>query len=780
MPEDTSMQQTREPGQPGPVSPTRLPYRRAGVFLAGMLLLLAATATYVVFRDRAEIWRSAHENALNVALGLESASSVVLSQTVISLRGIAKDLESPHPEERRHADSLRNAMRYDPVSFYLGIVDGDGTMTVVGRDGAPAAAVVHDVLAAKVQRPREPGLGVQALFQLPDDESRWFMPITLVPESGAVDGPYVFGLVSVRQMAAGADTLRLLPDSYATFATADGRRLVRYRKDSDTLEVGGPPLPEERLREMVAPRGSFEMHNSITGRPQLAGYAHSTALPLIVAAVMPTRGLYIQWLRESSGPVVVLLMGMAGVVVFGLRLQAALLRQSMFLAKEQYRADHDMLTRLLNRDAFMRRIDEAIAADPRRPFSIVLMDINNFKDINDTLGHAAGDEVLRITGRRMRTKLNEDGAIVARLGGDELGVFTRRTPTHEPLEALCQRLQDCLGEPIVLTGVELELAACMGAALFPEDARTASELLRCADIAMYAGKCDLRPCTRYVETMDQFAPEGLALKAEFAKALREGQLAVVYQPKVRLADGTLAGVEALARWEHPVRGPVPPGRFVPLAENSELVHPFTSFILETALAQSARWHALGHAVPVAVNVSVNNLLDHAFVEKVHAVLERLGVPPRLLELEVTESAVMRHPETVVKRLGALRELGVRLSIDDFGTGYASLSYLKRLPVHALKIDMSFILHMEQDEADQRIVRSATQLGHGFGMTVVAEGVESARAANLLLEYGCDFAQGYHFSRPLSPADLEAQWLARAPTVHEERQAARKVGSGQQA
>jgi len=315
--------------------------------------------------------------------------------------------------------------------------------------------------------------------------------------------------------------------------------------------------------------------------------------------------------------------------------------------------------------------------------------------------------------------------------------------------------------------VELELAASMGAAVYPEDARSASELLRCADIAMYTAKSELSPFVRYAEQMDQFAPEGLALKAEFAKALRERTLGVVYQPKVRLADGALVGVEALARWDHPVRGMVPPGRFVPLAENSELVHPFTAFILETALTQVARWLALGHAVPVAVNVSVNNLLDHGFIEKVHTLLEQLAVPARLLELEVTESAVMRHPESVVKRLRALRELGVHLSIDDFGTGYASLSYLKRLPVHALKIDMSFVLHVEHDPADQRIVRSATQLAHGFGMTVVAEGVESANAATLLAEYGCEHAQGYHFARPMTAKELETQWLARAASEHEE-------------
>jgi diguanylate cyclase (GGDEF)-like protein len=737
------------------------------VFLAGMLLLLAATAAYVVLHERSELWRRAHENALNVALGLESTSAVLLAQPVLSLKGIGKDLAGAERLDATATDSLRNAMRYDPVSVFLGVEAMDGALTVIGRDGRRPLASITDALRERIARPQAGGLAVQQLIQLPGQEA-WYMPITLAAGGTDASGAFVFALVSARQMVTGADSLRLLPDSYVTFAAADGRRLLRYRKDSDTLEVNGPPLPLERLQEM-APRaqGSFEMDNSITGRPQLAGYARSTVLPMYVAAVVPTHGLVLEWVRGSTGPVVVLLMGMAGVVVFGLSLRAALVRQSLFLAREQYRADHDMLTRLFNRDAFMRRVDAHIAAHPRQSFAVVLLDICNFKDVNDTLGHLAGDEVLRIIGRRMRAQLADAEVLVARLGGDELSVCAFRAHTAGALDALRQRLQACIGEPIVLSGVELELAASMGAAVYPEDARSASELLRCADIAMYTAKSELSPFVRYAEQMDQFAPEGLALKAEFAKALRERTLGVVYQPKVRLADGALVGVEALARWDHPVRGMVPPGRFVPLAENSELVHPFTAFILETALTQVARWLALGHAVPVAVNVSVNNLLDHGFIEKVHTLLEQLAVPARLLELEVTESAVMRHPESVVKRLRALRELGVHLSIDDFGTGYASLSYLKRLPVHALKIDMSFVLHVEHDPADQRIVRSATQLAHGFGMTVVAEGVESANAATLLAEYGCEHAQGYHFARPMTAKELETQWLARAASEHEE-------------
>jgi diguanylate cyclase (GGDEF)-like protein len=750
-------------------SPWRSPYRRASVFLALMLALLAATAAYVVLHERRELWRRAQENALNVALGLESASGVLLAQPVLSLNGIGKDLAGAERLDATTAiESLRNAMRYDPVSVYLGVESMDGAMMVVNHDGRRPPAAITDALRDRIVRPGTGGLAVQQLIQMPG-QAAWYMPITLAAGGTDASGAFVFALVSARQMVAGADSLRLLPDSYVTFAAADGRRLVRYRKDSDTLDVNGPPLPLERLEVMSArPQGSFEMLNSITGTPQLAGYARSTVLPMYVAAVVPTRGLVVEWVRESTGPVVVLLMGMAGVVVFGLRLRAALVRQSLLLAREQYRADHDMLTRLFNRDAFMRRVDAHIAASARQAFAVVLLDICNFKDVNDTLGHLAGDEVLRIIGRRMRAQLADAEVLVARMGGDELAVCAFRAHAGEELDALRRRLQGCIGEPIVLNGVELELAASMGVAVFPEDARSASELLRCADIAMATAKTDLSPFVRYAEHLDQFAPEGLALKAEFAKALRERTLGVVYQPKVRLADGALAGVEVLARWDHPVRGLVPPGRFVPLAENSELIHPFTLFILETALAQVARWHAQGYAVPVAVNVSVNNLLDHGFIEKIRTLLERLAVPPRLLELEVTESAVMRHPETVVKRLRALRDLGVHLSIDDFGTGYASLSYLKRLPVHALKIDMSFILHMEHDPADQRIVRSATQLAHGFGMTVVAEGVESANAATLLAEYGCEHAQGYHFARPMLAQELEAQWLARTASGHDAR------------
>jgi diguanylate cyclase (GGDEF)-like protein len=386
--------------------------------------------------------------------------------------------------------------------------------------------------------------------------------------------------------------------------------------------------------------------------------------------------------------------------------------------------------------------------------------LNRFKEINDTLGHAAGDRVLAEIGERLRRRFSGSDTCVARLGGDELAVLAPGVVANT-LESLSNRLLECLGRTTLPGGAELELTASIGAAVYPQDARTPSELLRCADIAMYAAKEELSAFCRYQEVMDQFTPEMLALQSELGKALREGLLRVAYQPKVRLPGGELIGFEALARWTHPTLGPIPPSRFVPLLDNTELVHPFTQHMLRAACEQVVAWKAKGHCVPISVNISANNLLDSGFVDKVHAILDSLALEPSLLELEVTESAVMRHPDTMLKRLREIAALGVRLSIDDFGTGYASLVYLKQLPVHTLKIDRGFVTNLTDDAADQRIVRSSIQLAHSFGMTVVAEGVETAGAARELHAYGCDFAQGNFFAYPQSAAEIEAQWLEPA-------------------
>jgi diguanylate cyclase (GGDEF)-like protein/PAS domain S-box-containing protein len=429
------------------------------------------------------------------------------------------------------------------------------------------------------------------------------------------------------------------------------------------------------------------------------------------------------------------------------------------LQHQEYLASHDSLTGLLNRYSFQSFVQDRIELAVAQPFGVVLMDLNRFKEINDTLGHHAGDAVLRELGKRLQAYFGKGPGFVARLGGDEISVCAPLAGGAEELERLCNVLQEMVGQPITVDGVPLELTASLGGAIYPDDAKTPSDLLRCADIAMYVAKRELRSQQRYHAALDNFSSESLALQADFARAIRGNGLSLVYQPKVHMVSGALVGVEALSRWVHPTLGPVSPATFVTLAETTELIHPFTEFVLREALAQSQQWLRAGYRVPVSVNISAHNLMNANFIDMTLGLLQLYEVPPDQLELEVTESALMRKPETALQRLHGLRTLGVKLAIDDFGTGYASLAYLKKLPVHTLKIDKSFTVGLATDEGDRRIVRSTIELAHGFGMTVVAEGVETSEVAELLCGKGCDVAQGYLYDKPLSPEQFMARWLA---------------------
>ncbi|HXS22339.1 MAG TPA: EAL domain-containing protein [Steroidobacteraceae bacterium] len=736
-------------------------YRRARLSVVIALLLLAGTAVYLVAQERQQTWASARESVLNLALGLETSITGLLEQSTASLRHISQDLSSrpgalADPEQALTV--LRDGKRLDSVSSYLGLRAADGRILAVDQLGQPV--VNSDVLATIAQALAAHGTGLKLcyLVSLPHQEEL-YLPITLAAGAGADEPEVVFALVPVRRLLANTDSLRLIPDSFVSLVTIDGRRLVAYAPGSGTFKVIGGRASQQSLAQ-VGGRSSG-VFLSLPSKSGLIGFARSSALPLYVGASVPIASLRRQWLAEAAAPAVVLVIGVLAVLAFAWQLRRALRRQAAYVAEQEYLAQHDTLTGLRNRDGFMLELEWTIAAAPEDEFAVLLLDLNRFKEINDTLGHAAGDRVLQEIGERLRERFGAPDTCVARLGGDELAILARGMDAARTLESLCARLQECLGRTTVPGGVELDLTASIGAAVYPRDARTPSELLRCADIAMYAAKEELSDFRRYHEVMDHFTPEMLALQSELGKALREGSLSVAYQPKVRLADGGLIGLEALARWNHPTMGPIAPSRFVPLADSTELVHAFAQHMLRAACAQVLAWGRRGYRVPVSVNISANNLLDSGFVDKVRSILDSLQLEPALLELEVTESAVMRHPDTMLKRLGEIRALGVRLSIDDFGTGYASLAYLKQLPVHTLKIDKSFITNLMEDAADQRIVRSSIQLAHSFGMSVVAEGVETAGAARELLTYGCEFAQGYYFSYPLTVAEIEAQWLEPA-------------------
>ena len=435
--------------------------------------------------------------------------------------------------------------------------------------------------------------------------------------------------------------------------------------------------------------------------------------------------------------------------------EAELRRQA---ALNEHQALHDALTGLPNRVLFHDRVQQAISATDRDggEFAVVVMDLDRFKEINDTLGHGSGDRLLVEVGRRLQ-KTVRDVDSVARLGGDEFALLLRGAE-GPAVAKVAARIRKALGRPFALDGLPLQIEASIGVALYPTHASNVGGLIQRADVAMYMAKTMNLGYVIYDPAQDTNDPLRLTLVSELRRAIDEHELILHYQPKIELPSGRVGGVEALVRWEHPQRGLVHPSEFIETAQETSLIKPFTLYVIDQALRESSLWAQQGHELAIAVNVSTRNLIDASFPDDIARLLDRWAVSPELLELEITETAIVADPFRMKAVLDRLDGLGVRLSVDDFGTGYTSLGYLKRLPINELKIDRSFVTSMTSSEEDAVIVRSTIDLGRNLGLRVVAEGVEDAEVWERLAALGCDAAQGYFMSRPVA-ADELASWLA---------------------
>jgi diguanylate cyclase (GGDEF)-like protein/PAS domain S-box-containing protein len=423
----------------------------------------------------------------------------------------------------------------------------------------------------------------------------------------------------------------------------------------------------------------------------------------------------------------------------------------------EHQALHDALTALPNRLLLHDRLSQAILAARRDGTSLTLlvMDLDRFKEVNDTLGHHYGDLLLREVGNRLRATLREADT-AARLGGDEFAVLLLKADAVEA-EVAARRLLEALKEPFSISGHPVEVRASIGVALFPDHGSDPGELLRRADVAMYVAKRNQSEFSLYSPEHDLHSPDRLALVGELRTAIDQDQLELFYQPKANMASDRITSVEALVRWRHPVRGLVPPDEFIPLAEETGQVRALSRWVLNAALRQCKDWEQRGRTLGIAVNLSMRDLQDPALPETVAAALVRWGVQPALLTLEITESTLMADPAQAMEIVRRLSAMGVSIAIDDFGTGYSSLAYLKRLAVHELKVDRSFVRHVVDDTHDVAIVRSTISLAHELGLQVVAEGIEDKPTWQLLAKLGCDTAQGYFMSRPLPAADF-SRWL----------------------
>ncbi|GAA2363158.1 cyclic Di-GMP phosphodiesterase RmdB [Nonomuraea africana] len=513
----------------------------------------------------------------------------------------------------------------------------------------------------------------------------------------------------------------------------------------------------------------------------LSGLAYFAARAMLVcgAVALHERRSLSRVLRSTVGPqalVYTALLGLAPLVVVVMEdspglvpLFVAPLAAVYFTAtlsmRRDHQAMHDELTGLPNRKMLIVSTEEALAeARHDERVGLFLIDLDRFKEVNDTMGHPVGDRLLQMVAHRL-THSVRPGDVVARLGGDEFAVLLPSIRDSHAAREVAARLRAALTEPVRLEGMTFDMDGSVGIALFPDHAPDFELLLQRADVAMYLAKEGRTGVELYQPDKDRNSPERLGLLGDLRRAVDNRELRLHYQPKVELATGEVRGMEALLRWRHPVRGTIAPDDFIPLAEQSYLMRQLTEYVIDAVMEQAARWWHTGLQVQISVNISARDLLDSALPDQLEACLSRFRLPPEAIQLEVTERILMGDQAYTHEAIKALAALGVPLALDDFGTGYSSFIRLQRLAASEVKIDASFVQRLSSSEDDERIVRSIVDLVRSLGLRSVAEGVESEDVALRLTDMGCDMAQGWLFGRPMAPADATV-WLRERVGVQE--------------
>ncbi len=524
-----------------------------------------------------------------------------------------------------------------------------------------------------------------------------------------------------------------------------------------SAEPKPPPAPEAARSRLTALRHRTRSTN-ISGRnaPLIAGRLPIGELQLTFASP-------VAWTEHDDQVLAAFAHTLSSAIVRG-RLYEQARRQAV---EKEHEATHDALTGLGNRRLLLENAGQLLAAGGPDCFGLLLIDLDRFKEVNDTLGHSAGDRLLRGVAHRLRDSVRT-GDVVTRLGGDEFAVLVTGIDHAAQAESVAADLAEVLARPVEVDGLRLAVEGSVGVALYPEDGRNVEELLSRADIAMYKAKGSHPRWQRYKASRDDSTLDRLALVAELRPAIDEGQLVLYYQPQTELRTGRVTGVEALVRWIHPVRGLLTPETFVPAVEQSGFVQEFTRAILRQALEACAGWREAGYDVGVSVNLSARNLLNTDLPGEVAQLLLTYKIPAPALTLEITETAMMADPDTAKQLLVSLSEIGVRIAVDDFGTGYSSLTLLQRCVLHEVKVDRGFVQRLLLERSDAAIVAATIQLAHSLGLTVVAEGIESQDLLEALAALHCDFGQGLHIGGAMPLAALTDWFDHEANTVRTDR------------
>ncbi len=768
------------------------------VLFVALLALVQAAAFVFVNAANSKNARAKVEEELNVG---QRVFARQLEQSAEKLKMSARVLASDFAF--REAIATHDSQTIGSALANHGARIGADAMVFVNLDGR----VVSDTLRPRAETRtfeypeliaagRDAGATIAMLdgraFQLVSVPVRAPLPIGWVVMGFAVDDALVHDLRQLTELEV----------SFA-YETPEGRRLLVSTlgvQDQPQLLAGMPPHSNGATRlvmkindvdhqALVIPLGADSgehvvavLHRSLADALAAIGGLRNTLIVLAVASLLlsligsvavarnitrPLETLASAAERIEQGdydaPVDVRRADEIGVLASSLNhMRGGIADREKHILKLAY---EDPLTDLANRSRFADLLESAIgqAARGQVRLAILMMDLDRFKYVNDTLGHGVGDHVLREVSARLQRAV-AGAECVARLGGDEFAILVKHGGETDCAET-ARAIIDALEEPILFEGQPLDVGTSIGIAHYPEHGHDAQTLVRNADIAMYAAKRNRSGFAIYVSHYDTHQQEHLSLLGELRRAVERGELRLYYQPKISLHTANICAVEALIRWEHPQRGLVPPAQFIPFAEHTGYIKLLTRWVLREAVRQAGEWQRAGLRLQVSVNISARDLMNRDLPDQVAELLDEHGVAASLLCLEITESGFMDDPAHAQKVLDRLAELGVKLSIDDYGTGYSSLSYIMRLPVQELKIDRSFISRMTSDPEISTIVRSTIDLGHNLGLKVVAEGVEELAAWNMLRTLGCDDAQGFFMSQPLPPAAL-AEWIRSNDGVFE--------------
>jgi diguanylate cyclase (GGDEF)-like protein/PAS domain S-box-containing protein len=872
--------------------------RFSGAVKLGLVLLgltACAITAISIQGDRRASEQLARQSDRDMSAALKTLADNIMDQAYYSLVGMASDVpHAPNAADfmaQQASISLRNAMRFDPVTRFL-FIKGAGKTVVINQIGQLTPGV--DAALDQLQEPtvtEEPFLATPV--QGPD--ASYLVPLQLATTMTRDGTRLTLGaLIPLRKLAETQAGLGERPRSGQALYLRDGRVLMRSVNQDRFI---GRQAPESAAVAALAQTQAADdfAATATTGQHLTGHYARSERYPFVASSGQLADTYLIPWQQRSYAKAAVLalflgLLALAGRVLLrtlaslstssalyrrlfedvadgvlvhtpageirglndtalrltGLKDPAGAIGRSMFdffprtidpktgqlstlaadyaaralagerlryeysfdapltrqhydcdvhlsafeinseklllsvarditderrhVRQQEYLANHDPLTGLPNRYSLVRTLERHIDTAPDAPLDLVLVNLLRFKEINESFGHRAGDTMLEVAAQRLSKSLAEKKWALARLGGTDLVALSADAQAASA-DAICQLILKVAAEPIGIGDNAVELRAILGVTRYPDDALDASQLLRCAEVAATHAKLSGLQCASYSKEFDHRPGHDLKMRTDLSAAIRQGQLQLAYQPKVWLEDRGVAGVEALLRWNHPKLGWIPPSEFIPLAESTELIHPLTRWVVGEALEQILAWQQAGQPLKVAVNISTNNLQDPDFTDYVKNLLQRKGVRPELLELEVTEGALARNPEIMLRRLQDLRTAGISLSLDDFGTGFSSLSYVSQFPFTSIKIDRSFVAALLASPRDRQVAESTIDLGRKLGLQTIAEGVEDEATAAALLALECEVGQGYLFAKPMLLPEFQ-EWFAahEAKLVDAQRQA----------